>query len=1039
MEEEEENFVLTALFNATEEANIEGIQELLKNVTNFDINQTNKHGESVLHIAASGGHIEIIELLLTKGINLSAKDKHGDSAVFWAARQGQVKVIEYLKSQDVSLDTQNKSGEAPIHVAARYGHTHVVEYLAAAGADINIQDKEEETPLHCAASRGNLECVKVLVDSGARLDLTDKRGCTALHMACRRHHINIALTLIHGGASLDMQDIGGETPLHPAAKEGLLPIVQTMCAFGCKVDLCNKGSGTALHLASRSGHIEVVRCLMLAGADSDRPNKDGITGEIMALAQGHTDIATLLARMKPDFKEGYISQLCPTKIPLGRIKLKIFGHSNVGKTTLIESLKCGYISGFFRKSSWTRASGNSMPSNNNLTTKEKGAENGIHRHNSLPSQLSFDVLNSNYTKGIDVQHISLTGAGDFTVWEFSGYEPYYMMYDHFIGDSNCIHFVLFNLDEPIEVQRAQSMYWLHFIRSRVPPHEPIGQFGTISNKAHVILVATHADKVGCSRNIRGEFVSNDASLIHSEAVQQFGADFEICDQVFVVDSNVATSAEMKALKNKLAVIKTQIVKTLPTVNGFLDAAVVQLHAWCKETAFFPVMPWHDFAEQIRSKVNPLASDDHLREIVQNLQLMGEVIYIEGEIDQDLVVVNPQWLCTEILGQLLSHEKIMQSRVTGCFTADDFQLMFPEVEATDMLTVLEALEICTQCENDGDIEYEFPCLNFIETLHGLWDKDVRTLPNPVYGGVRVQALAGMSNQMVHIFPRLQIHLRRMLIQEGPETESDLYQWYHGTKYCTANLECLLTMEMSDQAIEIKVRGPDTNASHAFYLLDEMSTLTEHILNEMCPGMLYEKHYLSPLQLKEHKRKPHSYTPHDLIAKQLENYTKLSLPDTEITEELKDVLCYGSTDIQSNVTMGVDLHVSHLSLNTRREFSKLLDRPDPMGRDWCLLAVKLDLADTLPSLDAPGRNQIQSRTDKTLEEWARDHDNTIGKLLFKLKDLGRQDAVDIVTKTMPPMKVFPPEGAVSPDEGVDTEHNGEATSEVPSNNSSTTLSR
>ena len=48
--------------------------------------------------------------------------------------------------------------------------------------------------------------------------------------------------------------------------------------------------------------------------------------------------------------DDYIEQLIPTSSPIGKIKLKIFGHSGTGKTALIESLKAGYFSGLFRRS-----------------------------------------------------------------------------------------------------------------------------------------------------------------------------------------------------------------------------------------------------------------------------------------------------------------------------------------------------------------------------------------------------------------------------------------------------------------------------------------------------------------------------------------------------------------------------------------------------------------------------------------------------------------------------------------------------------------
>lgn len=45
----------------------------------------------------------------------------------------------------------------------------------------------------------------------------------------------------------------------------------------------------------------------------------------------------------------FIQQLRPTQNLQARIKLKLFGHSGAGKTTLVESLKCGLLRSFFRR------------------------------------------------------------------------------------------------------------------------------------------------------------------------------------------------------------------------------------------------------------------------------------------------------------------------------------------------------------------------------------------------------------------------------------------------------------------------------------------------------------------------------------------------------------------------------------------------------------------------------------------------------------------------------------------------------------------
>ena len=102
--------MLSAIFCAIEEDNHSGLEELLE-VANIDVNQTNKHGESGVHIAAGLGRLEMLRVLGGHGADLTKLDSQGDSAVYWAARQGHTPVIEYLVTQGVRVDQQNKVSE----------------------------------------------------------------------------------------------------------------------------------------------------------------------------------------------------------------------------------------------------------------------------------------------------------------------------------------------------------------------------------------------------------------------------------------------------------------------------------------------------------------------------------------------------------------------------------------------------------------------------------------------------------------------------------------------------------------------------------------------------------------------------------------------------------------------------------------------------------------------------------------------------------------------------------------------------------------
>lgn len=72
---------------------------------------------------------------------------------------------------------------------------------------------------------------------------------------------------------------------------------------------------------------------------------------------------------------------------------------------------------------------------------------------------------------------------------------------------------------------------------------------------------------------------------------------------------------------------------------------------------------------------------------------------------------------------------------------------------------------------------------------------------------------------------------------------------------------------------------------------------------------------------------------------------------------------------------------------------------MGRDWSILAVKLNLAETLPEVDSTG--QSISQTDQLISEWSikSPETATVGKFCAILEEMGRPDARDALYRTVP----------------------------------------
>ncbi|KAG8595948.1 hypothetical protein GDO81_001679 [Engystomops pustulosus] len=573
--DEEDSFVMKAIIHAINDDNVPGLQHLLGSLANYDVNQPNKHGTPPLLIAAGCGNIQMLELLIKRGAHIDVQDKAGSNALYWASRHGHVETLKFLHQKRCPLDIKDKSGETALHVAARYGHLEVIQYLCSIGSNPDIQDKEEETPLHCAAwhgyypvaralcqagcnvnirnregetplltasARGYHDIVECLTEHGAVLDATDKDGHIALHLAVRRCQMEVVKTLINKQCNVNFQDRHGNTPLHVACKDGNIPIVMALCEANCNLDITNKYGRTALHLAANNGILEVVRYLCLIGANVEVLTMDGKTAEDLGRAEQHEPVVSLLARLRKDtYRTLFIQQLKPTQSPQPRIKLKLFGHIGSGKTTLVESLKCGLIRSFFRRRRPRLSSTNSVrfpsspmssktavsvsicdlyPGCENVSVRsrsmmfEPGLTKGVLEVFVSPSHHPHCVDDQS-TKAIDIQNANLNGVGDFSVWEFSGNPTYYCSYDYFAAnDPTSVHIVVFSLEEPYEVQLNQVIFWLSFLKSLVSVEEPIAYGGKLKNLLKVVLVATHADIVNLPRPAGGEFgYDKDMSLL----------------------------------------------------------------------------------------------------------------------------------------------------------------------------------------------------------------------------------------------------------------------------------------------------------------------------------------------------------------------------------------------------------------------------------------------------------------------------------------------------------------------------------------------
>jgi len=468
---------------------------------------------------------------------------------------------------------------------------------------------------------------------------------------------------------------------------------------------------------------------------------------------------------------------------------------------------------------------------------------------------------------------------------------------------------------------------------------------------------------------------------------------------------------------------------------------------------FPVLTSNQFITMIREQINPLACENHIKDVIVHLTSMGEILYLNSKGDQDLVIIEPKWLTSYIFGKLFSNDHISKSPITGRYGVDTMQEMFPEIDALDLLQVLESYGICTQCDVEGDIEYEFPSFiklekpdNLLEDLEKEESSEESSEEDYKLGGLRLQCEPDVPSGflLTCLFPRIQNALRAS-VQENSDIDQnlDIVQWCNASKLTFGSLEAIimatiLTSSMQYEAIEIRVRGLFKEQIECFYFFEDLLSLIEMTINEICPSLLLERHYISPLTLHQHKEDLITYSPSQIIrvatsyTDPLNQFVQSYQSDTK--EKMSEIISFGCNDltidvhrrlsqnlninskqrIDSNVlgssegqispTLVTQLHINNLSIITKQRLCAILDPPDPLGKDWCMLGIKLGLADKLPKLDPDSSLEI-SPTWKILEECRQNEKCTISVLIKILQDLSRNDAVTLILNSGPILKVCP----------------------------------
>jgi len=311
----------TPLLVAIIGGNIEKVKELISN--GADVNEENGQGISPVEVAIRVDKIDIVKLLLSKGVTdrwgmqyavrnnnasmvrllINNEFDFGYSLVY-AAENNNLSMVEMLvrNGSKVRISQKRKKGlfrkyyVSPIGIAVENGNKAMVNFLIEHGAPLSeaieeafiheqdgvlksLIDKNSDYAIFIepAFQHSNMVIVEYVVSKGGKIDNLTSNGNSMLHIAATKGDLNLTRYCVEDH-KLDVNATNtlGETPLMYAVKANKMSLVNYLIDRGAKVEAENNKGETALFY-SISNNLNMFNLLVQKGADVSHRSADSTT------------------------------------------------------------------------------------------------------------------------------------------------------------------------------------------------------------------------------------------------------------------------------------------------------------------------------------------------------------------------------------------------------------------------------------------------------------------------------------------------------------------------------------------------------------------------------------------------------------------------------------------------------------------------------------------------------------------------------------------------------------------------------------------
>jgi ankyrin repeat protein len=124
------------------------VTDLLLSNPATDVNLTNKSGENALMLASFDGELALVKSLVLQ--KKAAVNKLGWSPIHYAATNGHLEIAQFLMTNGAQVNALSPSETTPLMMSIGSGNDQLIKYLLDNGADLRMRNHEGYTAIDVA-------------------------------------------------------------------------------------------------------------------------------------------------------------------------------------------------------------------------------------------------------------------------------------------------------------------------------------------------------------------------------------------------------------------------------------------------------------------------------------------------------------------------------------------------------------------------------------------------------------------------------------------------------------------------------------------------------------------------------------------------------------------------------------------------------------------------------------------------------------------------------------------------------------------------